>query len=61
MATVVDVHSGDSVSVCHQQGSQPQRLFLANIKAPRVANQTREADPLGFEAKDFLRKQIIGK
>ena len=60
-ATVVDVHSGDSVSVRKPNGSENIRLFMANIKAPRVANQMREGDLFGFEAKDFLRKCIIGK
>jgi staphylococcal nuclease domain-containing protein 1 len=58
---VVDVFSGDSISVKEDNAKESTRMFLAHVKAPRVANQNRSGEPLGFEAKDHLRKLLIGK
>lgn len=37
-ATVVDVYSGDSISVKEDNAKESMRVFLAHVKAPRVAN-----------------------
>ena len=35
--------------------------FLASIMAPKVATNTRDDEPFGYEAREFLRKAVIGK
>ena len=60
---MIEVHSGDSVSVLPLSGGDTIRLFFANIRAPAIGNSKKgEVDkPWAFEAKEFLRKLLIGK
>lgn len=62
---VVEVHSGDQISVTVPGGSigQERRLALSSIRAPRVGNPRRGVDdePWAVESKEALRKLVIGK
>ncbi len=53
--TVVEVHSGDSLSVLHPTKNEAVRVFFPNSRAPSLSQ------PLGFEAKELLRKRAIGQ
>lgn len=63
--TVVEVHSGDqiSVTVSGDPVGQERRLALSSIRAPRVGNPRRgvEDEPWAVDSKEALRKMAIGK
>ena len=60
--TVIAVHSGDSASVKAPNG-EVLRIFLSHMKAPKFAKpNTEEQDqPWAFQAKEYLRKILVGK
>ncbi|CAN0592253.1 unnamed protein product, partial [Laminaria digitata] len=62
---VVEVHSGDQISVTVPGGpvGQERRLALSSIRAPRVGNPRRgvEDEPWAVEAREALRKMVIGR
>ncbi|KAL9653653.1 hypothetical protein ABK040_009130 [Willaertia magna] len=60
------VVNGNTIKLCHPQRSDVEKvLILANIQAPRMAtnkeNQKQDEEPCAFEAREFLRKKLIGK
>jgi endonuclease YncB( thermonuclease family) len=55
IGTVVDVHSGDSLSVLHPQKNTVERLYFPHTRAPAVNL------PWSFEAREALRKRAIGQ
>ncbi len=57
---VVEVHSGDSLSIKNLQNNNVARYFLANLRAPMCQRKEDPGKPWGFEAKEFLRKLLIG-
>ena len=61
-AVVVAVHSGDTLTIETESGIQ-YRVNFTNLKAKTMGNHTKNEDPLpwAFEAKEMLRKKIIGK
>ncbi|KAF9965273.1 hypothetical protein BGZ70_005143 [Mortierella alpina] len=62
-ATVARVMTGDTIIVRTSKG-QERKLRLSNIKAPtRLAQQQKgfEIASFDYEAKEFLRKRLIGK
>ena len=61
-AKVIEVHSGDSLTVLPLGSEEPKRIFLASIKAPAMAKKEGDDhDPWAWESKEFVRKQIIGR
>ena len=61
-AKVIEVHSGDSLTVIPEGSSEGRRLFLASIKAPAMARRdSDDNEPWAWESKEFVRKQAIGK
>lgn len=62
-AKVIEVHSGDSLSVMNLVNNEIKRIFLANIRAPSLGNAKKgePEKPGALEAKDFLRKLLVGK
>ena len=67
-AVVVEVHSGDQLSVALPGGTGSssggeRRLTLSSVRAPRMGNPRPNVDdePWAFESKDMLRKLAIGK
>lgn len=63
LGKVIEVHSGDSITVMNPVNNELRRLFLANIRAPNVGNPKRgePEKPWGFDAKEFLRTTLVGK
>ncbi|CAM9650495.1 unnamed protein product [Chrysoparadoxa australica] len=65
--TVVEVHSGDQLTVAVSAGAgqltKYQRVALASLKAPRMGNPRRNVadEPWAYEAKENLRSKAIGK
>ena len=61
-AVVVAVHSGDTFTV-ETPKQQPYRISFSNLKAKSMGNPVKGEDsqPWAFEAKEALRKKIIGK
>jgi len=70
---ILEVNSGDSVTVLSEKGNT-KRVFFASVRAPRFAKpafrdnkdvkdgKERSGDEnYAFEAKEFLRKQAIGR
>ena len=57
------MNSGDSVTITKLDNDVEKRVFLAGIRAPGVAipKNPEKAQPYGWEAKEFLRKLLIGK
>ncbi len=65
---VVEVHSGDCLTVEREADLERIRLFLTSVKAPKEAKpfgdkgqMSGESEPLGWESKESLRKLSIGK
>lgn len=60
---VIEVHSGDSISVQNVVSNEIKRVFLANIRAPALGNSKKgePEKPWSFESKEFLRTTLVGK
>ena len=60
---VNSVQSGDSISVRNTETGELIRVFLSHTRAPAFAkaNTTEEDKPWAWQAKEKLRKQVIGK
>ena len=60
-ARVVEVVSGDTIVVADQGGAE-RRLSLSSVRCPRVfgGNMVDKSEPYGMEAKEALRKALIG-
>jgi endonuclease YncB( thermonuclease family) len=59
---VIEVHTGDSLTIERESDFQPIRVFLATVKAPVLMKKPGEdPDPWAWEAKEALRKAAIGK
>ena len=59
---VIEVHSGDSLTVERETDFVPIRLYLATVKAPVINKKPgEEPDPWAWDSKEFLRKTTIGK
>lgn len=59
---VVEIHSGDSLTVERDGDFQLIRVYLATVKAPiLMKKQGEEADPWAWDSKEALRKNAIGK
>jgi len=61
-ANVKSVTSGDTLVLSHPTKPSEKTITLAGINAPRMAQRgTTSEEPLAFDAREFLRKQLIGK
>ena len=61
-AKVVEVHSGDSLTVVPVGSEEQKRIFLASIKAPAMAKKEGDDhDAWAWESKEFVRKNVIGR
>ena len=62
-ATVVEVHSGDCVSVMPEGAEITKKLFFASVRSPAMAQGRSggENEPWAFEAKELVRKHTIGQ
>ncbi|KXZ48282.1 hypothetical protein GPECTOR_29g59 [Gonium pectorale] len=58
---VVEIVSGDCVVVKDAASGLERRVNLSSIRAPRPPARDRPAEAWASEAKEFLRKRIIGK
>lgn len=61
IGTVVEVVSGDVVSVKDSASGTERRVTLSSIKAPRMGARDRTGEPLSREAREFLRQRLIGE
>ena len=62
-ARVVEVHSGDALTVVKIGSEEEKRVFLAGIRAPKLPtpNAPDKGQPYAWEAKEYLRKLVVGK
>lgn len=65
-ARVIEVISGDSLVISPLDSSNNNldteyRVYLASIRCPRPATRSRPGEPWAFEAKELVRKKLIGK
>jgi hypothetical protein len=59
---VIEVHSGDSLTVERDGDFQNIRVYLATVKAPAILKKPGEdPDPWAWDSKEALRKATIGK
>ena len=72
---VVEVHSGDSLTVEREQDHNAIRIFLSSVKAPALNNRPpqqskggaaaaesqNESEPYSWDSKESLRKLAVGK
>lgn len=58
---MVEVHSGDSVTLIQEDSTIERKVFFASVKAPGFGNQSTDSEPWGFEAREFVRKVTVGK
>lgn len=62
LGKVIEVVSGDCIVVKEEgSGGKERRLQLSSLRAPRTATRDRAAEPWANDAKDFLRKKIVGR
>ncbi len=59
--TVVEIISGDCLTVKADDSGVERRVTLSSIRAPRPPARDRAGEPYGAEAKEFLRGRLIGK
>uniref|UniRef100_A0A061S7B9 Staphylococcal nuclease domain-containing protein 1 n=1 Tax=Tetraselmis sp. GSL018 TaxID=582737 RepID=A0A061S7B9_9CHLO len=57
---VLEVISGDMVVVKDPNGTE-HKISLASIRAPRMGRRDDKPEPYAVEAKDFVRRNIIGR
>jgi hypothetical protein len=70
---VVEVHSGDSLTVERESDHSLVRVFLSSVKSPTLSakpaaasgapavQQQQDSEPYSWESKESLRKLAIGK
>lgn len=61
---VKGVISGDYITISRStktSGPSEANYNLASVQAPRIGSSNRVEEPFAFEAREFLREQIIGK
>jgi staphylococcal nuclease domain-containing protein 1 len=59
---VIEVHSGDSLTVERDSDFAQIRVYLATVKAPAISKKPGEdPDPWAWDSKEALRKAAIGK
>lgn len=58
---VVEVVSGDCVVVKDATSGQERRVNFSSLMAPRMGTRERQPDDWAVEAKEFLRKKLIGQ
>ncbi len=58
---VLEVHSGDSMTVVKEGSDKERKVFLASVKAPSMARRDGEDEPWAWVAKEFVRKQLVGR
>jgi len=62
MGKVVEIHTGDSITVERESDGKQFRVFFATVKAPLLVKAAGEdPEPYAWESKEFLRKACIGK
>lgn len=62
--TVKAVASGDNIVVYKKMKSgaiKERNFFLSNIRTPKMGTNLRVEEPFAFEAREFLRSNLIGK
>lgn len=55
IGTVIEVHSGDSLSVLNPHKNSIDRVYFPNTRAPAAGQQW------AFQAKETLRRKVIGQ
>jgi len=58
---VVEIASGDTLIIKDVNAGVERRVQLSSIRAPRPAMRERPSEPHGNDAREFLRKKLIGK
>lgn len=61
VGVVREVHSGDSLTIASIKTKNVARFFLTNVRAPKVGNNDSADEPYAYEAKEYLRKKLIGQ
>mmetsp|Transcript_6774 Transcript_6774/g.14968 ORF Transcript_6774/g.14968 Transcript_6774/m.14968 type:complete len:971 (+) Transcript_6774:79-2991(+) len=58
---VVEIVSGDCLVIKDSASGVERRVQLSSLRAPRMSTRDRPADPWATDAKEFLRKRLIGR
>jgi staphylococcal nuclease domain-containing protein 1 len=58
---VVLASSGERLSIVPEGSDQEQKFSLASIRAPRLGARGQPDEPYAFEAREYLRKKLVGK
>jgi len=61
IGTVTQVLSGDRIAIQVDGTNQELKFSLASIRAPRMGVRGQPDEPFAFEARESLRKKLIGK
>jgi len=59
--TVVEVTSGDCLTVLDSREIVERRVHLSSVRAPRMGSRAREAEDWATEAKEFLGRLVLAK
>eukprot|EP00161_Ancyromonas_sigmoides_P023755 TRINITY_DN7505_c0_g1_i1.p2 TRINITY_DN7505_c0_g1~~TRINITY_DN7505_c0_g1_i1.p2 ORF type:complete len:961 (+),score=592.59 TRINITY_DN7505_c0_g1_i1:68-2884(+) len=60
-ARVVEVVSGDTIVVASGPAGTEQQIRLTNIRVPRLGRRDERPAPLAREAREFVRKRLVGR
>ena len=58
---VIEVFSGDCIFILRVGDLVEQKVYLAGVRAPSVGGINQDPSPWGWEAKELLRKRLLGK
>eukprot|EP00878_Enallax_costatus_P006933 GHUV01007265.1.p1 GENE.GHUV01007265.1~~GHUV01007265.1.p1 ORF type:complete len:560 (+),score=208.13 GHUV01007265.1:80-1759(+) len=61
LGKVVEVVSGDTLVIKDVNAGVERRVSLSSVRAPRAGGRDRAPEPYGLDAREFLRKKLIGK
>ena len=63
-AKIIDVYDGDTVTAAFDTlgaGIYSHRIRLLGIDTPEIRTKNAEEKVAGFEARDYMREQVLGK
>lgn len=59
--TVVEIVSGDTIVVSNDASGVEERVSLSSIRTRRMGGRGRDHEPYALEAREFLRRLVLGK
>ena len=58
---VIEIVSGDTIVVLNERTGEEERVCLSSVRARRMGSKGKNPEPYATEAREYLRKSLIGK